>query len=50
MLRSSCKQLLSTWKAMIGAGLLLATPYAQALQEFNFKVLLDDREIGSHRF
>ena len=50
MLRSSCKQLLSTWKAMIGAGLLLATPYAQALQEFNFKVLLDDREIGFHRF
>lgn len=38
------------WLAGLAAGLALALSPGQASQEFNFKVLLDDREIGFHRF
>lgn len=36
--------------AVIGLGLLLAAADTQARQDYSFRVLLDDREIGFHRF
>lgn len=50
MLQTLRKHLHSAAVAVVGLGLMLAAADTQARQEYSFRVLLDDREIGFHRF
>lgn len=50
MLQMTRTSLKTSWIAAACLGLLLTAAQAQARQDFSFRVMLDDRDIGFHRF